>query len=1009
MPKSTPLFNKRVLENYIRTAKSEGTTLPSNAKTIVEHWSQLLASGSIDLLNESQVEQTFNNEIFCKLLGYKQIGEASEASLLPKGSGASGKDFPDFVLGRFNPACKIDEWIVVGEIKDSKVNLDLPQMSRKNKETPIEQGFRYASKGRPGIEWIIVSNFREIRLYRNGYSGAYHAWAIQDLCNDEKLYEFFLLLRPDGLIDNTMESLSLRIFKSSISAGQALTEGFYALYKIIQHELINQISLQSASEGLTVPEIYGKIHKLLNRVLFIAFCEDHPAELLPRNTLQKITSLAQRQNSEGAYWNLFKQLFVSLNAGGVNNGIAYNAFNGGLFAPDIFFDNITLPNNLFTKQFQAGKGRRKSLTITGIFGFDVYDFAEDLNVQALGAIFEQSLKDVIKKIAHVRGTGEVDVTSQKVGGVYYTPREITSYMIRRAFSFAIGKIESEIRSVLDTENVADKRIGPRGKKTAASVKKEIIFYNRLSERLKTFCTADPACGSGAFLVEAMEQLHNVYEKINAAYGVLVQKNDQFSMMDLDRIILRNNLHGIDILPESVEISKLSVWLRTAKKRDKLETLDNTIVVGDSLRSSNNQYFDVIVGNPPWGADLEGWTSEELAERFPDCGNEKDSYAIFIIRAWEMLKPNGILAFITPNSWLTVDSYTKFRAWLHSHFELLEINNVWKIFDDVNHDATILIARKRSHGVCNELDNNTTIEQQYIAIRSIPRGVSENEKRKCIAQEKWVISHETSQAFQCQQQNYRFETIYHPNISNELDKISARCTPLGNHADITVGIQVYHHTRVSKEFIKRNGFHGKYKIDENWFEYIESNQVQRYFTKSYSNQWLMYSSRLHDKRELLHYQMPRILVQQIFWQRLSACLQHPTEPLLYLNTLFAIYNSRDIPLECLLGIINSRFISASYERRSNRLFGDKFPKVSKIDLATIPIPNMGEAVIKNLGSAAILLQNKWACLRKRLDVANISLSGIDPKASIEYLALTNYTSSTTPIRLLLMPLTNNGIL
>jgi hypothetical protein len=93
-------------------------------------------------------------------------------------------------------------------------------------------------------------------------------------------------------------------------------------------------------------------------------------------------------------------------------------FNGGLFAHDPYFDQVNVPNTLFETRFRVGRGRRQSLEIVGIFGFDVYDFAEDLNEQALGAIFEQSLKDIPKGPALVRGAGEIDVTTQQVGGVY---------------------------------------------------------------------------------------------------------------------------------------------------------------------------------------------------------------------------------------------------------------------------------------------------------------------------------------------------------------------------------------------------------------------------------------------------------------------------------------------------------------------------------------------------------------------------------------------------------------
>src|SRR5665213_810291 len=150
--------------------------------------------GVLDRMSESSAEQTFNSEIFGTVLGYKQFGLAVEASLMPKRTGPSGRDTPDFVLGRFDIAAGVEEWGAVGEIKNSKTDLDQPQVGRANKETPVEQALRYAVKGKPGVEWILVTNFREIRLYRNGYIGAYHSWRLDELMQDDTLLEFYILL-----------------------------------------------------------------------------------------------------------------------------------------------------------------------------------------------------------------------------------------------------------------------------------------------------------------------------------------------------------------------------------------------------------------------------------------------------------------------------------------------------------------------------------------------------------------------------------------------------------------------------------------------------------------------------------------------------------------------------------------------------------------------------------------------------------------------------------------------
>jgi hypothetical protein len=230
------------------------------------------------------------------------------------------------VLGRFDLTAGVEEWAAVGEIKNAKTDLDQPQVGRANSETPVEQGFRYATKGKPGVESIIVTNLREVRLYKNGYAGAYHYWNLEQFEDRERLFDFYALLRPEGFLDKGRLSVARRAFQSSISAGRDLTEGFYALYKAVQQKLMAVLATQSASHRLTETELYGKTHKLLNRVLFIAFCEDHAAELLPKNTLRQAVQRAQRNGGEGAYWHEFKNLFSVLNTGGGINGLALNAF-----------------------------------------------------------------------------------------------------------------------------------------------------------------------------------------------------------------------------------------------------------------------------------------------------------------------------------------------------------------------------------------------------------------------------------------------------------------------------------------------------------------------------------------------------------------------------------------------------------------------------------------------------------------------------------------------------------
>ena len=121
---------------------------------------------------------------------------------------------------------------------------------------------------------------------------------------------------------------------------------------------------------------------------------------------------------------------------------------------------------------------------------------------------------------------------------------------------------------------------------------------------------------------------------------------------------------------------------------------------------------------------------------------------------------------------------------------MEVTNVWKIFSDVNYDATMLVARKRvTPIVATELTHAAS--DRSLNIKAIGRGKSEADKLKQIAEGTWTISHTTTHGFQCKQARHRFEVIFEPNIADELDRITARCKRLDQVADVTVGIQVYY--------------------------------------------------------------------------------------------------------------------------------------------------------------------------------------------------------------------------
>ncbi len=207
---------------------------------------------------------------------------------------------------------------------------------------------------------------------------------------------------------------------------------------------------------------------------------------------------------------------------------------------------------------------------------------------------------------------------------------------------------------------------------------------------------DPACGSGAFLIEAFDQLHAAFEASNDR---LVELRGHQTLFDLDRQILQNNLYGVDLNEEAVEICRLSLWIKTAARGKMLTALDHTIRVGNSVvddcqvhakafdwraafpevfaprslgegqamkaSGSPRPYpgegqgvravgggFDVIVANPPY--IRQEWLAPYKAywqRRFKSYSGTADIFAYFYELGVELLRDGGRLGFITSGSWV----------------------------------------------------------------------------------------------------------------------------------------------------------------------------------------------------------------------------------------------------------------------------------------------------------------------------------------------------------------------
>jgi len=514
-----PLLNKRLLQDTISKHRHEvASTTKQDLQALLKDTLNRIETGKFK--KEESEKVPFLQRLF-ELLGYK-LHENLEFEY----STSFGRSI-DGVLGLQTEKGRDVEIAIEWKGIDTK-SLD----KGKAGETPVSQMWDYM--GKVGAEIGVVGNFLEFRIYTlKTKQTEYQEYFLRELTEKEdKLDEFIFLLKKQTLLKNdTKQSLLENLINQSEAEQEQITKRFYNDYKqrrlnLFQHLVENN---PEANKHILVE----KSQKILDRLIFVMFCED--GFLIPNGTVKNTYTQARNTilPTPTKIWDFFKGLFLAIDKG--NEYPKINAFNGGLFAEDTELNNLIIKDSIWQDLIKLAE----------------YDFESDLNVNILGHIFEQSISDIEEIKSEIEGeTTDKKKSKRKKDGIYYTPEYITDYIV----SETIG-------SWLADQNV------------------ETTTVSSL-EQIKVL---DPAGGSGAF----PNQVHNFLTKqyVKKQNELAIEQGFENFVGDettVDKSILKNNIFMVDLQPESVEIAKLSLWLKTAKKDQKLNNLDENVKCGNSL-------------------------------------------------------------------------------------------------------------------------------------------------------------------------------------------------------------------------------------------------------------------------------------------------------------------------------------------------------------------------------------------------------------------------------------------
>ncbi len=900
-----PLFQTSVLKKFL----SQQDTVKIN--TAFAEYTSYFHNGSIqeNIRNskEEQFQEGFLRELFVTILGYT-LNPTPNFNLTTEYKNVKDSKKAD-------GAILIDDKVrAVIELKGTNTT-DLGKIEA--------QAFGYKNNQTECV-YVITSNFEKLRFYIDN--------AIEHI--EFNLFQLskteFELLYLCLAYDNIKNNVAKSIKDQSVSEEDVITKKLYKDYSLFKRELFqNLVQLNPQHDPLA---LFQKSQKLLDRFLFIFFAEDR--NLLPTNLIFRINKewqQLQQMRIQVSLYDRYKTYFDDLNTGAKvqlpafsqTNSIAKEehqifAYNGGLFKEDALLNSLVIDDAVLFQHTEK---------------LSNYDFASEVDVNILGHIFENSLNELDEIKAQLEGA-EIDKTKtkRKKDGVFYTPKYITKYIVENT----VGKLCNEKKvdlGIADEDYTADKK---RQKKTIQTLVEKLDEYRKWLLQL-TIC--DPACGSGAFLNQALDFLIAEHHYIDELQAKLF--GDAMVLSDIATSILEHNLFGVDLNEESVEIAKLSLWLRTAQPNRKLNDLNSNIQCGNSLiddpavaddKAFNWQNafskvfekggFDVIIGNPPYVFARDNFKQEEkdyFVSKYESAKYQINTYLLFIEKSVLILKDNGIYGLIIPNSWLMMYSGEGLRKFLLETNKLNQIINLAGYsFETASVETVILLAEKQK------------IEKEN-SVEILLNNGSE-----------FYFSHSKKQTEFSKNKGFEFK-VFLDDESDELNfKINKNSEILDNLVLIKAGLKAYEKDKgepkqTATDVVNRI-YDYTYKFDNDTYKYLEGKDVGRYFT-NWSGLYLKYGKHLAAPRTFNLFDGKKIIVREITGNYPKCLIATYNEDIYLFNmSNIAIIEKEgsDISLKYIIAVLNSKLLSYYFVKNTAKSVRKLFPKIILNDLRKFPM-------------------------------------------------------------------------
>lgn len=917
------IFNRKLLLRELARNSEELEEKYIEKIQIINGYVKRLKKNTIDNFSEIEFQERFLVDIFANLLDYIYKLDAQDKwNLRREQTTKIDSTKPDGILGFGNLNNNSVDVRVVIELKDSQTDLDIRQHRINDSRTPVGQAFSYAPKSGKNCKWIIVSNFRELRLYHSSDQSEYEYFDLTKLDDLNEFKRFYFILSCNNLIQKEGLSRVDILYQNNIAEEKEISQQFYQQYSDLRIHLYQHLKKNNPQINEYI--LLEKTQKLLDRFIFVCFCEDKGLlkERIFRSILEMVSQLPVFSR-----WEAIKNLFYAINQGDQKSNI--NKFDGELFAKDEILDNLSISDEIFDEMAKIAD----------------WDFDSELNVNILGHIFEKSISDIEQIKADIEGnTFDKKKGKRKKEGIFYTPEYITKYIVRNAVGGWLEDRKKEL-GINNLPKLIEKdyksvKLSRKSLKYNRNIKEHIAFWEAYKKRLMNIKVLDPACGSGAFLNQTFDFLHREGQRVNEILAKL--SGGQMDIFYLDKYILSNNIYGVDLNTESVEITKLSLWLKTANKNSPLTVLDNNIKCGNSLIDEpkvagikafkwgeefpeimKNGGFDVVIGNPPYVYAREKISENEKIyynNFFKTSEYQLNTFVLFFEKSVNLTKKEGFVGLIIPNSFLKISSMSKLRKFLLDSGSMKFIVQLFGYsFENISIETIISIFQK---GIYDE----------NVKILNISN-------KQDISMENY---YDVNIADWKEDSEFRFQVSLKKEDRDLINKIKKFSCPLEEKFEVRAGLKAYEAGKgipkqTSKD-VRKRPYDYNYKYNKSTFMYLAGKDISRY-NFNWSGTWLRYGENLAAPRTFNIFKSPRVLIREITSKHPKAiigtfCDKIFLNNLSIINVLNKENNIND--LKCLLLILNSSLMSYYFIKTNPKSVRSMFPKIILKDLRRFPI-------------------------------------------------------------------------